>query len=184
MHKKPNVKPTSKQNDKFNAPRINEQITAPNVRLVSETGTEVVTIAFALKKAQEENFDLVEVSTGQDVPVVKIIDYGKYRFELLKKSKEAKKKQHVITIKEIKLRPRIESNDYGIKLRQCLEFLQKGDKVKLTLRFKGREMTHTDLGMNVMNKFLEDIKSHGTPEKSPAQDGKQIVVLINPIAHK
>lgn len=183
MHKKPNIKP-SKQNEKFNAPRINEQITAQNVRLVTETGTEVVTNAFALKKAQDENLDLVEVSSGQDIPVVKIIDYGKYRFELLKKSKEAKKKQHVITIKEIKLRPRIEANDYGIKLRQSIDFLQKGDKVKLTLRFKGREMAHTDLGMNIMNKFLEDLKLYGIPEKSPAQDGKQIVVLINPSNHK
>ena len=179
MHKKPNIKPQRHQ-EKFNAPRINEQITAANVRLVSDISSEVVTLAFALKKAEEETLDLVEVSSGQDVPVVKIIDYGKYRFELLKKTREAKKKQHVITIKEIKLRPRIESNDYGIKLRQSIDFLTKGDKVKLTLRFKGREMAHTDLGMNIMNRFIDDLKECGIPEKSPAQDGKQIVVLINP----
>ena len=180
MHKKPNLKPI----EKINTPRINQQITSPNVRLVSDTGAEIIPLAVALKKAEEENLDLVEVSVGQDVPVVKIIDYGKYRFELLKKSKEAKKKQHVITIKEIKLRPRIDIHDYGIKLKQGIEFLQKGDKVKVTLRFKGREMAHTELGMNVIVKMVEDLKEFGIPEKSPAHDGKQIVVLINPVNHK
>lgn len=111
MHKKPNIR----TNDKINTPKINEQISGPNVRLVSDTGSEVVTLESALKKAAEEGLDLVEVSVGQDVPVVKIIDYGKFRFELLKKSREAKKKQHVITIKEVKLRPRIGIHDYEIK---------------------------------------------------------------------
>ncbi|MBK6604254.1 MAG: translation initiation factor IF-3 [Leptospiraceae bacterium] len=176
MHKKPNIR----TNDKINTPKINEQISGPNVRLVSDTGSEVVTLESALKKAAEEGLDLVEVSVGQDVPVVKIIDYGKFRFELLKKSREAKKKQHVITIKEVKLRPRIGIHDYEIKKRQALEFLTKGDKVKVTLRFKGRELAHAELGMNVIVKMIDDLKEHGTPEKSPIHDGKQIVVLINP----
>ncbi|MDX1959790.1 MAG: translation initiation factor IF-3 [Leptospiraceae bacterium] len=178
MQKKPNNKFGS---EKVPSQRINEMITGVSqVRLVSDTGSEVVPFLVALEKANEEGLDLVEISSGQDVPVCKIIDYGKYRFEQLKKTKEAKKKQHVITIKEIKLRPRIDTHDFDIKKRQAVEFLHKGDKVKVTLRFKGREMAHAEIGMNVMNKMVEELKDSGTPEKPPIQDGKQIVTLINP----
>ncbi len=176
MHKKANIK-----NDKIHASRINEQLlNSSKIRLVSEEGTEIIPTDQALKKAQEEGLDLVEVSSGQDIPVCKIIDYGKFKFEQLKKSKEAKKKQHVITIKEIKLRPRIDIHDYEIKKRQAIEFLHKGDKVKVSLRFKGREMAHTDIGMNIVVKLIDEIQQHGTPEKAPLQDGRQIVVIINP----
>lgn len=178
MHKKPNQKYGT---EKVASQRINEQIIGvTQVRLVSETGSEIVPFSVALEKAKDESLDLVEVSSGQEIPVCKIIDYGKFRFEQLKKTKEAKKKQHVITIKEIKLRPRIDIHDFEIKKRQALEFLQKGDKVKVTLRFKGREMAHSELGMNVIVKMIEDLKEHGVPEKPPAHDGKQIVALINP----
>jgi translation initiation factor IF-3 len=178
MHKKPNVKTGS---EKFGNLRINEQIVGVSkVRLVSDSGSEIVSLDQALNRAREENLDLVEISHGQEFPVCKVIDYGKYKFELLKKSKEAKKKQHVVTIKEIKLRPRIDIHDYDIKKRQAVEFLHKGDKVKVTLRFKGREMAHSDLGMNVVLRLIEDIKEHGIPEKPPVHDGKQIVVMINP----
>lgn len=180
MHKKPNSK-FGNNHDKLPSQRINEQIVGVSqVRLVTDTGSEIVSFEVALQKARMENLDLVEVSGGQDMSVCKIIDYGKYRFEQLKKTKEAKKKQHVITIKEIKLRPRIESHDFDIKRRQAIEFLQKGDKVKVTLRFKGREMAHAELGMNVIVRLLEDLKEFGTPEKPPVQDGKQIVALVNP----
>jgi translation initiation factor IF-3 len=178
MHKKPNNKYGA---EKLPTQRINEYITGvAQVRLVNDLGSEVMPFPIALQKAREENLDLVEVSGGQDTPVCKIIDYGKYRFEQLKKTKEAKKKQHVVTIKEIKLRPRIDMHDFEIKKRQAIDFLIKGDKVKVTLRFKGREMAHSEIGMNVMNKMIDELKENGTPEKPPVQDGKQIVTLINP----
>ncbi|EPG76221.1 translation initiation factor IF-3 [Leptospira fainei serovar Hurstbridge str. BUT 6] len=138
----------------------------------------------ALRKAKEENLDLVEVSGDQEIHVCKLIDYGKYKFELLKKSKEAKKKQHVINVKEVKIRPRIDQHDYEIKKRHAVEFLQKGDKVKVSLRFRGREMMHSELGMNVVNRMVEDLKGHGTPEREPVLDGRQIVVVITPAVAK
>jgi translation initiation factor IF-3 len=178
MHKKPNQKYGT---EKVASQRINEQITGVmQVRLVSDTGSEIVPFTVALEKAKEENLDLVEVSSGQEIPVCKIIDYGKFKFEQLKKTKEAKKKHHVITIKEIKLRPRIDIHDFEIKKRQAIDFLVKGDKVKVTLRFKGREMAHAELGMNVIVKMIEELKENGIPEKPPVHDGKQIVALINP----
>lgn len=182
MHRRPNNNQNKYGNERVQTQRINEQITGyDRVRLVSDSGTsDIVPFAEALKKAQDESLDLVEISIAQDLPVCKIIDYGKHRFEQLKKTKEARKKQHVVTIKEIKLRPRIDSHDYDIKKKQALEFLHKGDKVKVTLRFKGREMAHSELGMNVILKLVEDLKEVGTPEKPPIQDGKQIVTLINP----
>ena len=179
MQKRPNQRTT---NDRNPGVRINEQITGVvNVRLVTDEGSNIVTLEDALKQAQAEELDLVEVAGGQEVPVVKLIDYGKFKFEQLKKNKEAKKKQHVITIKEIKVRPRIDTNDFEIKKRHAIEFLQKGDKVKLTLRFKGREMMHSELGMNIITKFVEEIKEHGNPEKTPVHDGKTIIVVINPL---
>ncbi|MCB1142277.1 MAG: translation initiation factor IF-3 [Leptospiraceae bacterium] len=179
MHKKPNSK---YGNDKVvNQQRINGQIVGvTQVRLVTDDGSHIVPLEVALQQAREENLDLVEVSSGQDVPVCKIIDYGKFRFEQLKKTKEAKKKQHIITIKEIKLRPRIDIHDFEIKRRQAVEFLQKGDKVKVTLRFRGREMAHAELGMNVIVRLIDELKEYGTPEKPPVHDGKQIVCLVNP----
>ncbi|EQA44337.1 translation initiation factor IF-3 [Leptospira broomii serovar Hurstbridge str. 5399] len=138
----------------------------------------------ALRKAKEENLDLVEVSGDQEIHVCKLIDYGKYKFELLKKSKEAKKKQHVINVKEVKIRPRIDQHDYEIKKRHAVEFLQKGDKVKVSLRFRGREMMHSELGMNVVNRMVEDLKGYGTPEREPVLDGRQIVVVITPAVAK
>ena len=176
MHRKSNTK-----NEKINSPRINEQLSgSPQLRLVTEEQSEIVSYDVAIRRAQDAGLDLVEVSSGQEIPVCRIIDYGKFRFELLKKTKEAKKKQHVVTIKEIKVRPRIDIHDYEIKKRQAIEFLQKGDKLKITLRFKGREMAHSDIGMNIVNKFVEDIKEYGLPEKTPVQDGRAIVVLVNP----
>ncbi|NCN08558.1 MAG: translation initiation factor IF-3 [Leptospira sp.] len=170
-------------NDRFSNTRINEQIKGVDkVRLVTDDGPLIVTIEEALAKAREAELDLVEVSSDQDLHVCKLIDYGKYRFEQLKKTKEAKKKQHVVTIKEIKIRPRIESNDYEIKKKHAIEFLQKGDKVKLTLRFRGREMLHADLGMKVVHRMLEDLTEYANPEKQPAQDGRTIVVVLNPKA--
>ncbi|MEM7183483.1 MAG: translation initiation factor IF-3 [Spirochaetota bacterium] len=179
MHRRSNR--NNNQQNKFNAPKINEQLAnTAKVRLVTDGGAEIVTYQVAIEQARKQNLDLVEVSSGQEIPVCKIIDYGKYRFEQLKKTKEARKKQHVITVKEIKLRPRIDDHDFEIKKKRGIEFLQKGDKLKITLRFKGREMAHTDIGMKVVNRLVEDIKEYGTPEKAPNQEGRAIVVIINP----
>lgn len=180
MQKKPNSK---SKDDRFSN-RINEQITGvEKVRLITDEGPIIVTIEEALERARQADLDLVEVATDQDLHVCKLIDYGKYRFEQLKKVKEAKKKQHVITVKEIKLRPRIDNHDYEIKKRHAAEFLQKGDKVKVTLRFRGREMLHADLGMNVINRLIEDLKDYASPEKSPVNDGRNIVVVLSPHKH-
>ncbi|EMJ97221.1 translation initiation factor IF-3 [Leptospira sp. B5-022] len=151
---------------------------------MTDDGVVIVSFDEALRRAKEENLDLVEVSGDQEIHVCKIIDYGKYKFELLKKSKEAKKKQHVINVKEVKIRPRIEQHDYEIKKRHAVEFLQKGDKVKVSLRFRGREMMHSELGMNVVNRMVEDLKSVGIPEREPILDGRQIVVVISPLSAK
>jgi translation initiation factor IF-3 len=181
MHRRQNPNTTKSGNEKIPTYRINEQITGvKEVRLVTEGSSEIVPIEEALKRAREANLDLVEINNTQEISVCKITDYGKFRFELLKKQKEARKKQHVITVKELKLRPRIDSHDYEIKKKQIIEFLQKGDKVKITLRFKGREMSHPDLGMNIVKRLIEDLKDYGSPEKPPLQDGKQIVTVINP----
>ncbi|MCB1159317.1 MAG: translation initiation factor IF-3 [Leptospiraceae bacterium] len=176
MHKRSN-----KSNEKINVPKINEQLSIyPKVRLVTEAGAEIVSYDIAIQKAREANLDLVEVSSSQEIPVCRIIDYGKYRFEQIKKIKEAKKRQHTITIKEIKIRPRIDSHDYEIKKRQAIDFLGKGDKLKITLRFKGREMAHTEIGMTLISKLVDELKEYGVAEKSPSQEGRAIVVLINP----
>jgi len=176
MHRRSN-----KSNEKVNTPKTNEQLSIyAKVRLVSDSGAEVVSYDIAIQKAREANLDLVEVSSSQEIPVCRIIDYGKFRFEQIKKVKEAKKRQHTITVKEIKIRPRIDNHDYDIKKRQAIEFLGKGDKLKVTLRFKGREMAHTEIGMNIVSKLVEELKEYGTAEKSPAQEGRAIVVLINP----
>ncbi|TGL64569.1 translation initiation factor IF-3 [Leptospira sarikeiensis] len=178
-------RPQPKNTDKLFTHRINEKITGVSqVRLVMDDGVQIVAFDEALRRAKEENLDLVEVSGDQEIHVCKIIDYGKYKFELLKKSKEAKKKQHVINVKEVKIRPRIEQHDYEIKKRHAVEFLQKGDKVKVSLRFRGREMMHSELGMNVVNRMVEDLKSVGTPERDPILDGRQIVVVISPLSAK
>ncbi|GBF38214.1 MULTISPECIES: translation initiation factor IF-3 [Leptospira] len=178
-------RPQPKNTDKIFNHRINEKITGVSqVRLVTDDGVVIVSFDEALRRAKEENLDLVEVSGDQEIHVCKIIDYGKYKFELLKKSKEAKKKQHVINVKEVKIRPRIEQHDYEIKKRHAVEFLQKGDKVKVSLRFRGREMMHSELGMNVVNRMVEDLKSVGTPEREPVLDGRQIVVVISPLSAK
>ncbi|MCC5813262.1 MAG: translation initiation factor IF-3 [Leptospira sp.] len=178
MHKRSHQK---QNNDRFSNTRINEQIRGvEKVRLITDEGPEIVTIQEALERAKKAELDLVEVSSDQDLHVCKLIDYGKFRFEQLKKVKEAKKKQHVINIKEIKLKPRIDNHDYEIKMKHAMEFLKRGDKVKVTLRFRGREMLHSDLGMNVVNRMVEDLKDHANPEKTPAQDGRTIVVVLNP----
>lgn len=130
--------------------------------------------------ANNKNLDLVKISPNANPPVCKIMDYGKYKYEQARKEKESKKKQKLITVKEVRLRPGIEQNDLNTKANQAIKFLKKGDKVKVELRFRGRELGHKDLGKQVMIKFIELIKEFGEPTKAPAFEGNNMVVMIDP----
>ncbi len=161
--------------------RIGEFIQAKEVRLVVEDGPpEVVPLAEAIKKAEEQGLDVVQVSPDQEIPVVKIINYGKFKFDHLKKQKEAKKKQKVINIKEVKLRPKIDTHDYETKRNHAQKFLEKGDKVKVTVMFRGREMAHRDIGFTLINKFRSELEEYGTAEKDPQQEGPNLIMILNP----
>ncbi len=169
--------------DKFDKFRINEEIDAQTVRLVGEEGEPVIiAMSAALEMAREKNLDLVEITANQDPPVVRIIDYSKFKFDQMKKAKEAKKKQKVIHIKEIKMRPAIDDNDFLHKVNNAKSFLEKGDKVKFTLMFRGREMVHPELGFEVMDRIQEVLKDVAAVEKKPAQEGRNITMFMNPVA--
>ena len=128
----------------------------------------------------EVGLDLVEVSPNAEPPVCKILDFGKFKYEAQKKKAEARKKQKVIEVKEIKLRPGIDDNDYGVKMRAMRKFLEEGDKVKVTLRFRGREMAHQDLGMKVLDRVSEELDDLGKVEQFPKMEGRQMVMVIAP----
>ncbi|MCS7204973.1 MAG: translation initiation factor IF-3 [Leptospiraceae bacterium] len=161
--------------------RINRQIKAQQVRLVIEgEGARIVSLQEALKIAEEKGLDLVEVSPNQDPPVCKIMDYGKWKFDQSKRKKEQQKKQHVIEVKELKLGPNIGDHDYQIKLKKAIEFLQEGNKVRLNLKFKGRQLAYPELGMEIINRFLSDTQDYATIEIPPKMDGKQILAVIAP----
>ena len=130
--------------------------------------------------ANNKNLDLVMISPNANPPVCKIMDYGKYKYEQSRKEKESKKKQKVVNIKEVRLRPGIEANDLNTKANQAIKFLKKGDKVKVELRFRGRELGHKDIGKEVMLKFIEIVKEFGEPTKAPAFEGNNMVVMIDP----
>ena len=130
--------------------------------------------------ANEKNLDLVKISPNANPPVCKLMDYGKYKYEQSRKEKESKKKQKVVTVKEVRLRPGIEENDINTKANQAMKFLKKGDKVKVELRFRGRELGHKDLGKKVMLKFIDLVKEFGEPTKAPAFEGNNMVVMIDP----
>lgn len=130
--------------------------------------------------ANSKNLDLVKISPNANPPVCKIMDYGKYKYEQARKEKESKKKQKVVTVKEVRLRPGIEKNDLNTKANQAMKFLKKGDKVKVELRFRGRELGHKDLGKQVMLEFIDLVKEFGEPTKAPAFEGNNMVVIIDP----
>jgi len=154
--------------------------------LIDSEGTKigVVPINVALEKAEEAGLDLVEISPTAKPPVCKIINYGKYKFELEKKAKESKKNQQIVKLKEIRLQPKIEKHDYEFKLQHVKDFLEEGDKVKITIRFRGRQMAHTYLGEEVLLKFEEDLKEFGTVEKKPGIEGKSMSMIIVPSLKK
>ncbi len=138
----------------------------------------------ARRMAEEAELDLVEISPNAKPPVCRIMDYGKYRFELAKKQQEAKKKQKQIQVKEVKFRPGTDEGDYQVKLRNLIRFLSEGDKAKVTLRFRGREMAHQDLGMSQLKRVEEDLLAYGTIEQRPRLEGRQMVMTIAPIKKK
>jgi translation initiation factor IF-3 len=155
-------------------------ISAQTIRLVDDQGemVGVVTRAEGLRMAEEAGLDLVEISPNAVPPVCKILDYGKYKYEVQKRKAEAKKKQTVIEIKEIKIRPGIDENDYQVKLRNAIRFLEDGDKVKVTLRFRGREMSHQELGVQVLDRFREDLAHLSKVEQNPKMEGKQMIMVL------
>lgn len=160
--------------------RINEEIIAERVRLVREEGDLMdVTLKEALEIARSKSLDLVEVSYDQDPPVVKTIDYSKFRFEQIKKSKESKKKQKVVHLKEIKMRPRIDTHDYDHKIKHARSFLEDGNKVKFTIMFRGREVIHSELGFEVMKNIEQDLKDVSQVEKVPAKEGRNITMIMS-----
>ncbi len=173
--------PTRPERPERDGPRINNEIRARTVRLVGADGEMVGVVGLfeALRLADEADLDLVEVSPNAEPPVCKILDAGKYKYELQKKANEARKKQKVIEIKEIKLRPNIGDHDYQIKMKQVKEFLGEGDKVKFTLRFRGREMAHQDIGYQLMQRVQADIAELAKVEQHPKLEGKQMVMMVS-----
>jgi len=172
----------SSRMSKIDEPRINRQINIPSVRLVDHNGNMVgvVATAEALRMAEAVGLDLVEVSPAAAPPVCKILDYGKYKYEVQKKAHEARRKQKVIQVKEIKLRPTIDKHDLAIKMRHVLEFLEEGDKVRISMRFRGREMDHIEIGHQVLNKVQEQLKDAAKIEQPAKMEGKQIIMLVGP----
>jgi len=163
-------------------PRVNEAIRVPQVRLIDADGENigVVSARDALMRAEEAGLDLVEISPNADPPVCKILDYGKFKYEAQKKKNEAKKRQRVIEVKEIKLRPNIDEHDYVVKMKNCHRFLSDGDKVKVTLRFRGREMAHQDLGMKVLIRVRDDMAELAKVEQLPKMEGRQMIMIMAP----
>jgi len=164
-------------------PKANERIRAPEVQVISSDGTNLGTLATreAINIAKQEGLDLIEISPNANPPVCKIIDIGKYKYELQKKANKAKKKQKVINLKEIKLRPVTEIHDYNFKIKNAQKFLSKGDKVKFTVQFKGREMQHTNLGHELMQRIINDTNALGKVEVQPKFEGKQIIMIVQPL---
>ena len=170
------------QRRKPKGPRANERIRAPEVQVISSDGKNlgIVPTKKATEMAREEGLDLIEISPNANPPVCKIIDIGKYKYDLQKKANKAKKKQKIVNLKEIKLRPVTEIHDYNFKIKNAQRFLEKGDKVKFTVRFKGREMQHKHLGMDLMDRIINDTSSLGKVESAPKFEGKQISMIIQP----
>ena len=167
-------------------PRINEQITASEVRLISSNGKQlgILSIREALIQAEDEGFDLVEVSPDAKPPVCKIIDYGKLKYKEQKSKKEAKKKQKTIEVKEIKIRPGIDKHDYEVKIRALSKFIGGGNKVKVSMRFRGREMEHQHIGRELLTKLTEQVADFAKVEVPPKSEGKQIMMVLVPQMHK
>ncbi|MBO7244639.1 MAG: translation initiation factor IF-3 [Alphaproteobacteria bacterium] len=170
------------QHDDKNNPRINEQITNPQVRLILSTGENIGIISTkeALKKAEEAGLDLIEIAPNDSCPVCKILDFGKYKYEMQKRKADARKKQKTVEVKEIKFTSNIGENDYLVKMRAAKRFLESGNKVKFTLRFRGREMSYIDLGTEVLKRAISDLEGVGKVESEPKLEGRQMGMMMAP----
>ena len=164
-------------------PKANERIRASQVQVISSDGKNLGTLSTqeAINIARQEGLDLIEISPNANPPVCKIIDIGKYKYDQQKKAHKAKKKQKIMNLKEIKLRPVTEIHDYNFKIKNAQRFLTKGDKVKFTVQFRGREMQHTDLGYELMKRITDDTASLGKVEVRPKFEGRQIIMIIQPL---
>ena len=163
-------------------PRVNEMIDEPTVVLIDQDGENhgELSVEDALEIAAEAGLDLVEVSPNMKPPVCKILDYGKYKYQAQKKANEARKKQKTIEIKEIKMRPNIDTHDYDVKMKAIRRFFENGDKVKVTLRFRGREMAHQELGVRLLNKVKDETEEMAKVESHPKLEGRQMVMVLAP----
>ena len=168
---------------KDKSPKSNNRINSPEVQVIGSNGENlgILNTNEAISMAKQEGLDLIEIAPNAKPPVCKIIDMGKYKYDAQKKANQAKKKQKKIEVKEIKLRPVTETHDYQFKIRNAQKFISKGDKVKFTIRFKGRELQHAHLGEELMDKIKVDMKEVGKVEMNPRFDGKQIVMVIQPL---
>ncbi|MBO4285129.1 MAG: translation initiation factor IF-3 [Alphaproteobacteria bacterium] len=164
-------------------PRINTDIKAKQVRLIDQNGENrgIVSIKEALEIAEDADLDLIEISPQANPPVCKVLDFGKYKYEIQKRKNEAKKNQKVVNIKELKLRPAIDTHDYDVKLKQAKKFLSQGDKVKFTLRFKGRELSANNMGKELLDKIIEDLELVGKVDSAPKLEGRQMSMMISPM---
>lgn len=165
---------------------INEQIRASKVQLIDENGEKkgLINLSEALELAYDKKLDLVMVSPNQEIPVCKIMNYGKYKFEQSKREKEARKKQKIFELKEIRITPNIEQHDFEFKSKNARKFLEDGNKVKITLKFRGREMNYVKLGEEVLNKFIEELSDISNPEKKPIMEGRNMFIILAKKADK
>ncbi|MDC3121325.1 translation initiation factor IF-3 [bacterium] len=182
MVRRPHSAPPSRDT----GPRVNENIICSEVRLIGSDGDNVglVSPEKALELSEEAGLDLVEISPNASPPVCKIMDYGKYKYEQQKRESEARKNQKIIEVKEIKFRPGTDTHDYEVKMRSVTKFLEKGDKVKITMRFRGREMAHQELGRELLERVAADIEDYGKIENIPKMEGRQMTMMIGPTSSK
>ena len=168
---------------KDRGPRSNNRISSPEVQVIGSDGENlgVLNTNEAISMAKNQGLDLIEIAANANPPVCKIMDMGKYKYDLQKKANQAKKKQKIVSLKEIKLRPGTEAHDYNFKIKNAKKFITKGDKVKFTVKFKGREMQHTQLGKDLMNRIIEETKDIAKVESQPKFEGRQMVMIIQPI---
>ena len=168
---------------KDRGPRSNNRISSPEVQVIANDGENlgILNTNEAIKIAKNQNLDLIEIAPNAKPPVCKIMDMGKYKYDVRKKANLAKKKQKIVALKEIKMRPVTETHDYEFKVKNAKKFIAKGDKVKFTIRFKGRELQHSHLGSELMTKIKEDMKDIGKVELDPKFDGKQMIMVIQPL---
>ncbi len=170
------------QKRKFDGPRTNHRIRSLDVQVINSSGQNlgVLPIKKAIEAAKSEGLDLIEISPNANPPVCKIMNMGKYKYDMQKKASKAKKNQKIASLKELKLRPGTEIHDYNFKIKNAKKFLTKGDKVKFTVKFKGREMQHIELGKNLMDRIIADVKDIGKVEVMPKFEGKQMIMIVQP----